>query len=97
MGTKKYTKTKSLIIVFPSVKSIIYGTYKLMQDGSSRKWVLHMASLFKRGKKWYIDYYDPTGTRIRTAVSPYKETAEKALKKIEIEMAEGKYLDVRKR
>ena len=54
-----------------------------------------MASLFKRGKKWCIDYYDPKGRRVRKSVSPYKETAEKALKKIEVEMAEGKYLDVR--
>jgi len=29
-------------------------------------------------------------------VSPYKETAEKVLKKIETEVAEGKYLDIRK-
>jgi len=55
-----------------------------------------MASLFKRGKKWCIDYYDPNGRRVRKAVSQYKETALNALKKIEIEMIEGKYLDIRR-
>lgn len=55
-----------------------------------------MGSIFKRGKMWYIDYYDPNGNRIRETVSPYKETALRVLKKVEIEIVEGKYLDVRK-
>lgn len=65
----------------------------------TRKWKesLHMASLFKRGKMWYVAYQDPNGRRVRTAVSKYKETAHLILKKIEVDIAEGKYLDVQKR
>lgn len=55
-----------------------------------------MGALFKRGKTWYIDYYDPNGKRIRKGVSKYKETALLALKKVEIDIAEGKYLDVQR-
>ncbi len=55
-----------------------------------------MGSLFKRGKKWYIYYYAPNGKRVREAISPYRETAERVLKKIEVSMAEGKYLDIQK-
>lgn len=55
-----------------------------------------MGTLFKKRKKWAISYIDPTGKRIRKVVSPYKEAANKALKKVEIEIAEGKYLDIRK-
>lgn len=55
-----------------------------------------MDSIFKKNKKWYIDYYDPYGKRVRWAVSRYKETAELALKKAEIDIAEGKYLDVKR-
>ena len=52
-----------------------------------------MGTLFKRGKKWVINYIDPYGRQIRKAISPYKETAQMILNKIEIEIAEGKYLD----
>lgn len=55
-----------------------------------------MGALFKKRGKWFIDYYAPNGQRIRKSVSKYKETANLALKKIEIEIAEGKYLDVKK-
>lgn len=55
-----------------------------------------MASLFKRGKMWGIDYCTPNGKRVRKSVSRYKETAQKVLKKIEIEMVEGKYLDIQR-
>ena len=55
-----------------------------------------MPALFKRDKKWGIDYLDPTGKRIRKLISPYKETAEKVLKKIETDITEGKYLDIQK-
>lgn len=51
----------------------------------------------KTGIKWGVDYIDPAGRRVRNMISPYKEVAEKVLKKIEIDIAEGKYLDVRKR
>lgn len=55
-----------------------------------------MGAIFKKRSKWYIDYYQPDGKRIRQAVSRYKEQAELALKKVEIEIAEGKYLDVKR-
>ncbi|MBP9854916.1 MAG: site-specific integrase [Candidatus Omnitrophica bacterium] len=53
-----------------------------------------MATIFKRGKKWGISYLNPQGKRIRKIVSPYKETAQKILKKIETQLIEGKYLDI---
>ena len=52
-----------------------------------------MGTTFKRGKKWGISYYDPNGRQVRKLVSPYKETAQKILAKVEVEIAEGKYLD----
>lgn len=55
-----------------------------------------MGVIFKKYRKWYIDYYDPQGRRVRKAVSSYKETALLALKKVEVDIAEGKYLDVQK-
>ena len=47
-------------------------------------------------KDWYISYYEPSGRRIKRCVGPSKKVAEAALKKIEVEIAEGKYLDVKK-
>lgn len=55
-----------------------------------------MGVIFKKRDRWYIDYYQSDGKRIRRAVSRYKEQAELALKKVEVEMAECKYLDVKK-
>lgn len=55
-----------------------------------------MGVIFKKRNTWYIDYYDPSGKRVRQAVSRYKETAVLALKKIEVEIAEGKFLDVKR-
>ncbi len=55
-----------------------------------------MGTTFRRGKRWGINYIDPAGRQIRKLVSPYKETAEVILKKVETEIAEGKYLDVKK-
>ena len=55
-----------------------------------------MGKLFKRGKKWGISYIDPQGRQIRKMISPYKESAERILKKIEMDIIEGKYLDVKK-
>lgn len=52
-----------------------------------------MGTTFRRGKKWGISYYDPNGRQVRKVVSGYKETALKILAKIEVEIAEGKYLD----
>ncbi|MBI3601522.1 MAG: site-specific integrase [Candidatus Omnitrophica bacterium] len=55
-----------------------------------------MGTTFKRGKKWGISVIDSHGRQIRKMVSSYKETAERILKKIETEIVEGKYLDIKK-
>ena len=55
-----------------------------------------MGKLFKRGKKWGISYIDPHGRQVRKMISPYKESAERILKKIEMDIIEGKYLDIKK-
>ena len=55
-----------------------------------------MGKLFKRGKKWGISYVDPHGRQVRKMISPYKESAERILKKVETEIVEGKYLDIKK-
>ena len=55
-----------------------------------------MGSIFKKHSRWYIDYYQTDGKRVRKAVSKYREQAELALKKVEVEMAECKYLNVKK-
>lgn len=55
-----------------------------------------MGTLFKKRNKWGINYIDPSGKRVRKVISPYREAAVIALKKVEIEIAECKYLDVRK-
>ena len=57
---------------------------------------VQMGKLFKRGKKWGISYTDPDGRQVRKVVSPYRETAETILKKIEVQIVEGKYLDIKK-
>ena len=46
-----------------------------------------MGTIFKRRKKWGINYTDPNGSQIRKIVSSYKETARRILKKIETEIA----------
>ena len=56
-----------------------------------------MGTIFKRRKKWGINYTDPNGNQTRKIVSPYKETAQRILKKIETEVAEGKYMDIQKK
>ena len=52
-----------------------------------------MGTTFKRGKKYGISYIDPSGRQVRRLISPYKEGAENELKKVEIEIYEGKYVD----
>jgi len=52
--------------------------------------------IYKREIIWYIDYY-VHGKRIRERVGPNKRLAETVLKKREIEIAENKFLDIRKR
>ena len=55
-----------------------------------------MGTTFKRGKKWGISYIDTHGRQVRKIVSTKKETAELILNKIEVDIAEGKYLDINK-
>jgi len=55
-----------------------------------------MGKVYKRGKKWGISYIDPNGKQVRKMISPYKETAQQVLKKIEMDIIESKYLDIRK-
>jgi len=44
---------------------------------------------------WYISYYEPGGKRIKRRIGPSKKLAEAALKKIEVAIAEGRYLEVK--
>lgn len=53
-------------------------------------------SIYKRERIWYIDCY-VCGKRIRERVGPNRRLAETVLKKREIEIAENKFLDIRKR
>jgi len=59
-----------------------------------------MGKIFQREdrnkKDWYITYYEPSGHRVKQKVGPSKKLAEAALKKIEVAIAEGKYLEVKK-
>lgn len=52
-----------------------------------------MARVFKRGKKWCIDY-SYRGRRIMKAISRDKRMAELALKDIELKIARGEYLGI---
>ena len=52
-----------------------------------------MGTLFRRGKTWCINYRNPDGKQVRRAISDYKETAERVLKKTEMDVIEGRYLD----
>jgi len=50
-----------------------------------------MATIFKRGKIWYISYIDLTGRRIKRSLgTTNKKLAELKLKEIEIALAKGK-------
>ncbi len=51
--------------------------------------------IFKKGKSWYIDYY-VQGRRKREKIGPSKAQAQVVLQKRKVEIAEGKFLDVRK-
>ena len=55
-----------------------------------------MGTIFKRGSRWGINFKDQEGRQVRKMVSPYKENAERILKKIETEVIEGKYFDIKK-
>lgn len=51
--------------------------------------------VYLKGENWYIDYY-VNGRRKREKVGPSKKLAETVLKKRKVEIAEGKFLDIRK-
>jgi len=51
-------------------------------------------AVFRKGKIWYIDYY-VDGRRKREAVGPNRKLAEKVLAKRRVQLAEGRYLDIR--
>lgn len=54
-----------------------------------------MKGVFKKGANWYVDYY-ADGRRKREMVGPNRVLAEKVLMKRKIEVAEGKFLDIKK-
>ena len=52
-------------------------------------------AIFKKGNNWYIDYY-VQGRRKREKIGPNKAQARVVLQKRKVEIAEGKFLDVKK-
>ncbi len=50
----------------------------------------------EKGGNWFIDYRLPGGRRKREKIGPSKKLAETILRKRKIEIAEGKYLDIKK-
>jgi hypothetical protein len=52
-------------------------------------------AIYKRGKNWYIDF-SFHGQRIREMIGPSREGAQKVIDKRKGEIAENKFLDVRK-
>jgi len=53
-------------------------------------------AVFKKGENWHIDYY-VQGRRKREKIGPSKAQARTVLQKRKVEIAEGKFLDVRGR
>jgi len=51
--------------------------------------------VYRKGEDWYIDYY-VHGRRKREKIGPSKKLAETVLKKRKVEIAEGKFLDIKK-
>jgi len=51
--------------------------------------------VYQKGEDWYIDYY-VHGRRKREKIGPSKKLAETVLKKRKVEIAEGKFLDIKK-
>ncbi len=51
--------------------------------------------VFKKGKKWFIDYY-VQGKRKRESIGPSKELAQIVLKKRKVQIAENRFLNVKK-
>lgn len=54
-----------------------------------------MAKLRKRGNAWQIDYFDPTGKRVRKSFKKKKEAEAELGKRVSL-IAEKRYLDVKK-
>ena len=52
--------------------------------------------IFKKGKNWYIDYYDQNKRRRREMIDPNKRQAEIVLQKRKVQVAENKFLDIKK-
>lgn len=52
-------------------------------------------AVYQRGKNWYIDFTFH-GERIREMIGPSRKGAEKVIAKRKAEIAENKFLDVRK-
>lgn len=55
-----------------------------------------MGTLFHRGKKWGINFLDPDGRQVRRVVSEFREVAQAALKKTEMDILLGQYSDEKK-
>ena len=54
-----------------------------------------MAKVRKRGDSYQIDYFDPTGKRIRKSFKRKKDADAELGKRVSL-IAEGRYLDVKK-
>ncbi len=54
-----------------------------------------MATIWKRGKAYQIDYFDPTGKRVRKSFKEKKDAEAELGKGVSL-IAEGRYLDVKK-
>ena len=54
-----------------------------------------MATIRKRGKGYQIDYFDPTGKRVRKSFKKKKDAETELGKRVSL-IAEGRYLDVKK-
>jgi len=52
-----------------------------------------LMGVYKKGKKWYIDYY-LKGRRKRRKIGPSKKLAEQVLKDVHVKIAKGEYLDI---
>ena len=52
--------------------------------------------IFKKGKSWYIDYYDQHRRRRREKIGPNKRQAELVLQKRKVQVAENKFLDIKR-
>jgi integrase len=68
-----------------------------LPPGTSGLFILRgeIMAIRKRGKGWQIDYFDPTGKRVRKSFKKKKDAAAELAKRVSL-IAEGRYLDVRK-